>query len=81
MNLGKLLDSQHPISDAHDEFLFVIVHQVYELWFKQIIYEVDSVRAIFQRAPIDERDVALSVRRLQRVKEIFAVLLQQVNLN
>src|SRR3712207_57062 len=38
-------------SAAHDEMLFVIIHQTYELWFKQILTELESVRAIFLRRP------------------------------
>lgn len=78
LGLRQLLSAQHPLSDAHDELLFIVIHQVYELWFKQIIKEIDSVRAIFEHAPVDERGVALCVRRLQRVKEIFVVLIQQI---
>ncbi|CAH3185749.1 unnamed protein product [Porites evermanni] len=49
LQLGKLLDCQKPReSTAHDELLFIIVHQVYELWFKEIIHELDSVMEIFE---------------------------------
>ena len=49
LELEKILDAQHPRSaeleekPAHDEMLFIIVHQVYELWFRQILFEIDSV--------------------------------------
>ncbi len=39
LKLGTLLDCQQPATEAHDELLFVIIHQVYELWFKQILHE------------------------------------------
>ena len=45
LQLNKLLDAQHPESfkqgnqPAHDEMLFIIVHQAYELWFKQVLFE------------------------------------------
>jgi len=50
--LEKILKSQHLISEeygkpAHDEMLFIIIHQIYELWFKQILFELDSVLEIF----------------------------------
>ena len=54
LELNKILDAQHPESSkagnepAHDEMLFIIVHQAYELWFKQIIHELDSVLEMFQ---------------------------------
>ena len=44
LRLPQLLDSQHLESDppAHDELLFITIHQVYELWFKQLLHEVDG---------------------------------------
>jgi tryptophan 2,3-dioxygenase len=46
LRLGQLLDSQHLESDppAHDELLFITIHQVYELWFKQLLHEVTAAR-------------------------------------
>jgi tryptophan 2,3-dioxygenase len=50
LQLPKLLDSQLPLSrkfanesngECHDEMLFIVVHQVYELWFKQILHDLD----------------------------------------
>lgn len=53
LKLGRLLSCQDPMSwrfgeDAHDEMLFITVHQTYELWFKQLIHELDSVRYMLQ---------------------------------
>ena len=39
LHLDELLACQHPLTEQHDELLFVIIHQVYELWFKQILHE------------------------------------------
>ena len=52
LQLDKILTAQTLQSDlhdypVHDEHLFIIVHQTYELWFKQIIYEIDSIRDTF----------------------------------
>ena len=46
LRLPQLLDSQHLESDppAHDELLFITIHQVYELWFKQLLHEVAAAR-------------------------------------
>lgn len=51
---GQLLNAQLPISTgagvpAHDELLFITTHQTYELWFKQVLHEIDSCRAIFMK--------------------------------
>ena len=46
LNIDKLLELQEPQSDPveHDEMLFIIIHQSYELWFKQILHEFDKLR-------------------------------------
>ena len=46
LRLPQLLDAQHLESDppAHDELLFITIHQVYELWFQQLLHEVEAVR-------------------------------------
>ncbi|MDQ3981918.1 MAG: tryptophan 2,3-dioxygenase family protein [Actinomycetota bacterium] len=48
MKIPELLQLQRLESDppAHDELLFIVVHQVYELWFKQILFELESIRAL-----------------------------------
>ena len=53
LHLNKLLDSQELQSEnnnntVHDEMLFIIIHQAYELWFKQIIHELDSIIDMFK---------------------------------
>ena len=49
--VDELLNLQRPLSDGpeHDEMLFIIIHQAYELWFKQILFELDGLRHIFMR--------------------------------
>ena len=85
LQLEKLLSCQRPESTvqghaAHDEMLFIVVHQVYELWFKQILTEVDSILSIFSREHIDEKLMDLIVARLQRVVEIEKLLVDQVRI-
>lgn len=83
LHLNKLLDSQHAKSkevghEAHDEMLFIVVHQVYELWFKQIIHELKSIREIFSLPSIAEKELSKCVFRLERVKKIQGLLLNQL---
>lgn len=83
IQLEKLLSSQTPKSaeegrPAHDEMLFIIVHQTFELWFKQILYEFDSVRNIFAQNYIDEKQIGIAVSRLQRVTEVQKLLTEQI---
>jgi tryptophan 2,3-dioxygenase len=84
LKLEKLLDSQFPKSaelnaECHDETLFIIVHQVYELWFKQIIHEFGSVIAIFNQNKIEEREMHQVITRLERVTKIQSILLDQLS--
>ena len=83
LQLDQLLSCQQPASDrlgraAHDELLFIIVHQAYELWFKQILHELDAVIDIFAGVVAD-RDMLRAVGHLQRVAEIERLLLHQVD--
>jgi tryptophan 2,3-dioxygenase len=65
---------------AHDEMLFIIIHQAYELWFKQIIHELQSIHSIFSSENIDEKEIGVSVRRLNRVTDILKLCVQQIGI-
>ena len=85
LGLEKILKSQHLISKeygkpAHDEMLFIIIHQIYELWFKQILFELDSVLDIFCKKDIQESHIGTAVSRLNRVIEIQKILIDQIHL-
>jgi tryptophan 2,3-dioxygenase len=85
LKLDQLLASQSPRRDAHgrpahDEMLFVIVHQTYELWFKQILHELDSVLALFRADSVDERSIGVALARLARVTEIQKLLVDQLRI-
>lgn len=84
LKLDRLLDCQEMESlrhgrPAHDEMLFIIVHQAYELWFKQILYELDGVQRILGQQRIDERDVGSVVHALTRIWEIWKLLIRQLD--
>ena len=83
LQLEKILDAQSPRSkelgkEAHEETLFIIVHQVYELWFKQVLHEMESVMKLFQTNNVDEKNIDIAVSRLERVNEIVKLMIQQV---
>lgn len=84
LQLEKILDAQRLRSaevepqPAHEEMLFIIVHQVYELWFKQIAHELQSVISMFKKDSVDERNIGTAVGRLRRVAEIQQLLVQQI---
>ncbi|GLV35214.1 vermilion [Carabus blaptoides fortunei] len=80
--LDKVLDAQRMLSvednrPVHDEHLFIITHQAYELWFKQIIYELDSIRNMFS-VELEESQTLEIVKRLNRIVLILKLLVDQV---
>ncbi len=84
LKLEQILTAQEPTSvangkPAHDEMLFIIIHQVYELWFKQIIHELDSVREMFATSYVDEKNIGIAVSRLERIVKIQKLLIQQID--
>jgi tryptophan 2,3-dioxygenase len=85
LKLDELLDSQQLKSDlqhehAHDEMLFIIIHQTYELWFKQLLYEVDSIIGILEKPTLndDSPELQIIVHRLNRCNTILKLLVQQI---
>ena len=85
IELDRILNSQHPhsfsrLEDGNDEMLFIIIHQVYELWFKQIIFELDLVRHIFVQGRINDNspDMSNVVHKLKRIVKILELINQQV---
>ncbi|MCG8356472.1 MAG: tryptophan 2,3-dioxygenase [Kiloniellales bacterium] len=82
--LDTLLDCQRRQSalqgcPAHDEMLFITVHQAYELWFKQILFELDRVQTAFSGETVDERNIGQVVHGLIRIVEINKLLVQQLD--
>ncbi len=85
LHLDKLLDCQTPESDrkgrpAHDEHLFIIIHQTYELWFKQVLHEMGMIQSLLGGEMFDERDGGRVVQSLTRVLEIMRVAIHQVDI-
>jgi len=84
LRLDRLLSSQEPESakigtNAHDEMLFIIVHQAYELWFKQILHELNRIETDFDRIPVTDDAIARIVHGLNRIHEIFKLLVAQLD--
>jgi tryptophan 2,3-dioxygenase len=87
LQLGKILDAQQPESDrlgvhAHDEMLFIVIHQAYELWFRQLLYEADSVIALLEQPSLNDNSPELQtiVHRLSRCATILKVLVHQIDI-
>jgi tryptophan 2,3-dioxygenase len=77
LKIDQLLDLQRPLSQGpeHDETLFIIIHQVYELWFKQILHELRALRGAFEHG-----DTARALTALKRVLTILKTLVAQVDI-
>lgn len=87
LQLDKILNAQFPESlrrnlTAHDEMLFIIIHQAYELWFKQLHHEVDSIAVIMKKPAVNDNSPELQtvVHRLNRISTILRVLVHQVDI-
>jgi len=83
LELDAILNAQKLRSEqlgkpAHEEMLFIITHQAYELWFKQIIHELESVIGLFSTDQVDERNLGDAISRLARVEKILALLIEQI---
>lgn len=77
LHVDELLDLQKPRSDGpeHDEMLFIVIHQVYELWFKEILHEIDHVKRLLEA---DEAHRAQHT--LKRILTILKVLVAQLDI-
>jgi len=85
LSLDKVLDAQNLVSknkgnEAHEEMLFIIIHQTYELWFKQILHELDSLMTLFKADKIDESNIGVIVSRMDRVNKIMTTLVGQLDI-
>jgi len=83
LKLPALLAAQQPESvrhgkPAHDEMLFIIVHQTYELWFKQILHELDRIQVDFGGDVVEDEYLGRIVHGLERINEILKLLIQQL---
>lgn len=87
LQLDKILNAQHPESNkhnasAHDEMLFIVIHQAYELWFKQLHHEADSIVEIMKKPALNDNSPELQtvVHRLNRMVVILRVLVHQIDI-
>ena len=72
--LDEVLGAQRPRSDEHDEVLFIVIHQVYELWFKQLLHELGHAQAL-----LEDGHTAPVVHTLRRALTILKVVVAQID--
>src|SRR5215510_12257097 len=77
LDLEKLLSLQKPRSSPpeHDETLFIIIHQTYELWFKQLLHEFEKMNRDFSGG-----DLFGAIHTFKRVRTVMKVLFAQVDI-
>jgi tryptophan 2,3-dioxygenase len=77
LRLDQLLAAQQPLSEGpeHDEMLFIVIHQVYELWFKQVLHEIQRIGKA-----LESGDTHHALATLKRVLTIFKTLVAQVDI-
>ncbi len=89
LKLDQFLDCQQPLSkkfadtenpEAHDETLFIVVHQAYELWFKQILHDLNSILNIFNKKQVQDNDLGVIVQRLERFTKIQTMISHQLEI-
>lgn len=85
LKLPDLLSMQKPESakrgaPAHDEMLFIVIHQTYELWFKQILHELDLVQDIFGGKVVDDAMLGRAVNAAERIVKIEQLLVSQIDI-
>ena len=73
LKVSELLSLQQGLSEAHDELLFIVAHQVYELWFKVVIDELEAARG-----RIDSDGISFARHHLRRVHVIERLLIEQI---
>jgi tryptophan 2,3-dioxygenase len=76
LRLDELLALQTPVSEGpeHDEMLFIVIHQVYELWFKQLLHELDHLKTL-----LAADDLPRALHTLKRVLTILKVMVSQID--
>lgn len=77
LHLDELLHIQQPRSEGpdHDEMLFIIIHQTYELWFKQILHEIDHLKKLLLK-----NDLPRALHTMKRILTILKVLVHQTDI-
>ncbi len=77
LKLDQLLSLQQPLSEGpeHDEILFIVIHQVYELWFKEMLHELDHLQGLLRGG-----DTSRAQHTLKRVLTVLKVVVHQIDI-
>src|SRR5436309_15483149 len=77
LKLDQLLSLQQPLSEGpeHDEILFIVIHQVYELWFKEMLHELDHLQTLLRAG-----ETSRAQHTLKRVLTVLKVAVHQIDI-
>ncbi len=77
LKVEELLQLQQPLADPpqHDEMLFIVIHQTYELWFRQLLHELDRLGGLFERG-----ELFPAIAAFKRVRTIMKTLVGQLDI-
>ena len=74
LRLDQLLSAQQPRSGEHDEMLFIVIHQIYELWFKQLLHELAKLQS-----ELESGSTTHAMRTLRRTLAILKIVVAQLD--
>jgi tryptophan 2,3-dioxygenase len=74
LRLDQLLSAQQPLSNEHDEMLFIVIHQIYELWFKQLLHELAKLQS-----QLESGSTTHAMRTLRRTLAILKIVVAQLD--
>jgi len=74
LRLDQLLSAQQPRSNEHDEMLFIVIHQIYELWFKQLLHELAKLQS-----QLESGSTTHAMRTLRRTLAILKIVVAQLD--
>jgi tryptophan 2,3-dioxygenase len=74
LRLDQLLAAQQPRSGEHDEMLFIVIHQIYELWFKQLLHELARLQA-----QLEAGETTHAMRTMRRALAILKIVVAQLD--
>jgi tryptophan 2,3-dioxygenase len=74
LRLDQLLAAQQPRSGEHDEMLFIVIHQIYELWFKQLLHELARLQA-----QLEGGETTHAMRTMRRTLAILKIVVAQLD--
>jgi tryptophan 2,3-dioxygenase len=79
LQVPELLAAQKPVTEHHDEMQFIIVHQVYELWFKLTLHEMIHVRDILLARDVAELQLIRAHHYMVRANAVWGIMVQQIH--